>query len=351
MADETQKTAGPEIWVLAERQGKKWQTVTLELLDDAAALAKKAKWQIAAIVFAKSDDVTDKECEELAVHGANQVYLLENDRFCEPNGPLQYSTVLEDFFNNTKPKLLLAPSTSLWVECVSLLMARWNGVVLSDGVSFKLSSDGDLEVTRYVWRDEAQMTLSLGKDHPWCVCLRPNVAGVGRGNPRAKAEIIRRHVRVDDYGRIKVNELFSPDPSEIDLLEADRIVAGGRGVNGPEGFQLLEELANVLEAGVGASRVAVDLGWVPYSRQIGQTGKTVKPRLYMAIGISGASQHVDGMRESEVIIAINKDPNANIFKLCHLGFVGEAEPIVRALIEALDSKTDASKLVAASKGI
>ncbi|QQK78389.1 electron transfer flavoprotein subunit alpha/FixB family protein [Salicibibacter cibarius] len=194
------------------------------------------------------------------------------------------------------------------------------------------------------------MTLSLGKDHPWCVCLRPDVAGVGKGNSRAKAEITRRQELSDNNEGVNVKEVFSPDPGDIDLLEADRIVAGGRGLNGAEGFQLLEGLANQLEAGVGATRVAVDLGWVPYSRQIGQTGKAVKPRLYIALGISGASQHVDGMSGSEVIIAINNDPNAHIFKLCHLGFVGEAEPIMQALMKALDPKLESSELVAASKG-
>lgn len=345
ITDETKK-----IWVLAEHQGGKWPTVTLELLGDARALAQKAKWQVVVVVFAKPDGATDKDCQQLAGHGANQVYVLENDRFCEQNSPLGYRSVLEEFFTETKPDMLLVPSTSLWVECASLLMARWGGTVITDGVSFRLNPDQALEVTRYAWGGDVQMTLSLADEQPVCVCLRPNVAGVGRANARTKAEVIRQQVDVNDDEGVTVNQLFSPDPAEIDLLEADRIIAGGRGVNGPEGFQLLEELAKVLGAGVGASRVAVDLGWIPYSRQIGQTGKTVAPRLYVAIGISGASQHVDGMSGSEVIVAINKDPEANIFQNCQIGFVGEAEPIIHALMELLNPKTDSSKLVAATKG-
>lgn len=347
--DGTNQTPDPEIWVMAEWQAGKWPTVTLELLGDAYSLAQKARWRVAVVAFAKPGDVTDNDCQELAAYGANRVYLLENEDFCQPDGPLGYSNVLEEFFREVQLRLLLVPSTILWVECASLLMARWNGTIVPDGMSFRLSPDGKLDVIRYAWRDKVHMTVSIKKDFPWCVCLRPGVAGVGRGNARGKTEIIRRQVTSSGQKGVKVNQLFSPDPNEIDLLEADRIVAGGRGVNGSEGFQLLERLAHGLEAGVGASRVAVDLGWVPYSRQIGQTGKTVKPRLYVAVGISGASQHVDGMNGSEVIIAINNDPKANIFKYCHLGFVGDAEPIIHALIRMLDTETESSQLVAASE--
>lgn len=338
------------IWVLAEHPGGEWPDVALELLGDASSLAKKAGWHVAVIVFSKPGAATDKACHELAAHGASHVYVLENEQFCEPNGPLRYRRVLETFFSDTKPDRLLAPATSLWVECTGLLMARWKGSLISDAMSLRLTTDEKLEVTRYGWRDKVQMTVTAATDRPWCVCLRPNVAGVGRPKGRGRAEIVRRQVDVHDPEGVTVRQLFSPDPSEIDLLEADRIVAGGRGMKGPEGFELLDDLAKALGAGVGATRVAVDLGWVPYSRQIGQTGKTVKPRLYVAVGISGASQHVDGMSGSEVIVAINNDPNANIFKTCHLGFIGEAEPIIYALLEALGHQAESSEQIAATQG-
>ena len=169
----------------------------------------------------------------------------------------------------------------------------------------------------------------------WCVCLRPGVAGIGKTNAQAKAQIIRLDVLKKEKESVQVLELLPPNPRDLDLTEAERIVAGGRGMQGAEGFKALEELAELLEAAVGASRVAVDLGWVPYERQVGQTGKTVKPRLYIANAISGASQHVDGMRDSEVIIAINTDKNANIFKIAHLAIVGDANMIVPELIASL----------------
>lgn len=338
------------IWVLADYQGEKWPTVTLELLGDAYALAKKKGWHVAVLVFAKPDRVTDKKCGELGGYGASECYVLENEQFCEPNGPLLYRRVLDDFFTDGAPAMVLAPSTSLWVECVSLFMASWDGTLVSEAVSFRPNRDGALEVTRYAWHDKVQLLLSTAQETSIGICLRPDVAGVGRANARIKPSVTRQSADIEDEGRVQVQQLFSPDPSEIDLLEADRIIAGGRGVGGPEGFELLEELAKVLGAGVGATRVTVDLGWVPYSRQIGQTGKTVKPRLYIAVGLSGASQHVDGMSGSEVVIAINNDPQANIFNYCQLGFVGDAKPIIHALMEALGAKSDAAKQVAAAKG-
>lgn len=350
ITEEKQQSAAPKIWVLAEYPGGEWPTVVLELLGDAAALTQKAEWRVAVVVFAKPDALTDKDCQTLASHGAGEVHVLENDQFCKPNGPLLYRNTLETFFEDAIPEHLLVPSTALWVECMGVLAAHWNANLVSEVMSFRQKNGEGLEVTRYGWRDKVQMTVALAADRPWCVCLRPNVAGVGKGNKRGQAQVAHCRVDVEEDGRVTIHQLFSPDPSDIDLLEADRIIAGGRGLGDPEGFDLLEKLAKVLGAGVGASRVAVDLGWVPYSRQIGQTGKTVKPRLYIAVGISGASQHVDGMSGSEVIIAINKDPNANIFKTCHIGFVGEAEPIIYALMEALGHPVEASKQVAATEG-
>lgn len=325
------------IWVLAERTGKQWDTVTLELLQDAQVLAKKAGWKVLAIVFGKSELISDHDCHQLAANGADKVLILQNAEFGKPGEMMGYSQVLLDSMNGMLPQLLLCPSTPLWVECACRLIGAWEGVIARDAISFKLTSNNKLEVIKSIWHNKGQMTISMPDEHPWGVCLKPGVAGLGKTKPQARAQILREDVRKKEIAAVRTLELLPPNPRELDLVEAERIVAGGRGVQGVEGFQALEELAFLLEAAVGASRVAVDLGWVPYVRQVGQTGKIVKPRLYIAAGIAGASQHVDGMRDSEVIIAINTDKNANIFKIAHLGIVGDANTIIQELIAALEA--------------
>jgi electron transfer flavoprotein alpha subunit len=323
-----------KIWVLAEKTGKQWDTVTLELLQDAQVIAKKTGWKVLAIVFGKSETISDHDCHQLAANGANQVLVLQNTDFGKQGEIMGYSQIVLDNMNGKIPQLLLCPSTPLWVECASRLIALWDGLIASESISFKLGTDNQLEVIKSIWHNKAQTTVKMPEGQPWCICLRPGVAGIGKTNAQAKAQIIRLDILKKEKESVQVLELLPPNPRDLDLTEAERIVAGGRGM-GAEGFQALEELAELLEAAVGASRVAVDLGWVPYERQVGQTGKTVKPRLYIANGISGATQHVDGMRDSEVIIAINTDKNANMFKIAHLGIVGDANLIVQELIAAL----------------
>lgn len=330
------KNGKKEIWVLAEKQGERWDQVTLELLHDAQTLAKNGNLNITAIVFSKPEAVTEKDGQALASHGAQEVIVLENEQFCQANGPLTYTNLLVDLVEQRQVQMLLCPSTPLWIDCVSTIVPKIDATIVTNVISFRLKEE-ELEATRYVFKDNAQMTVKLPDDKRWIVCLRPNVAGVGAAKRGQKAEII--HIPVSQQAReVQIEELFSPDPRALDLVEADRIVAGGRGI-GSEGFELLEDLALLLEAGVGATRVAVDQGWIPYSRQIGQTGKTVKPRLYIAIGISGAAQHVDGMRDSEVIIVINKDPDAKIYDLADLSVVGDAHEIIKELIKLLNEKS------------
>lgn len=331
-----------EIWVLAEKQGERWDSVTLELLQDAQVLAKRAKMDIVAVVFSKPGAADDAKLQELAANGANEIIVLENDAFSQPNGPLTYANVLLDVIGQRPMQMLLCPSTPLWVECASAVVTEKNGAIVSNVISFRYQPEKGLEVTRYAWGNKVQMSMILSEDQPWVVCLRPNVAGVGKTNPQQKATIVRQQVSQVENENVQIEELLSPDPRELDLAEADRILAGGRGI-GEDGFGLLEELALIIEAGVGATRVAVDNGWIPYSRQIGQTGKIVKPRLYIAAGISGAAQHVDGMKESETIIVINKDANATIYDLADLSVVGDANEIIKELTKQLGARIESAE--------
>lgn len=346
----TEENQLPEetLWVIAEYSGGKWPTVALELLGDAASLAKKARKDVAMLIFAKPEEVSEDDVKTAASYGAKTVHVLENDAFCEPNGPLLYREAIATFFQEQSAVQLLAPSTPLWIECMGVLAAKWHMNFVTEAVSFRLGQQHDLDVTRYGWGDKVQLSVSIEAQSSWCVCLRPGVAGVGRANKKGDADLFRQQVETGEDNRLSIQQLFSPDPSDIDLLEADRIITGGRGV-GFDGFSTIEDIAKALGAGVGATRVAVDLGWVPYNRQVGQTGKTVKPQLYIAVGVSGASQHIDGMSESDVIIAINNDPNANIFSISHMGFIGDGREIMKHLLEKLNQSSNTESTETTSK--
>lgn len=332
----TGKRFRPEIWILADRSGSRWTTATLEMLDDAYALTQKVGWSIIALVLSAPGHVRDKDCHVLAAHGAHEVHLLEHDAFASFGGSVHFAEALCQWAA-APPRMIIGSCTPLWVDCLGHLAALWGGVMVTHGISFRLAADDELEVCYQSWQDKAHITVALSPERVWCVALRPNVAGVGRERPWTAVKIVRESLSTLSQP-VKSQEVISPSPKDLDLKEAERIVAGGRGVGGPDGFLALESLARKLNAVIGATRVAVDLGWAPYDRQVGQTGKTVKPRLYLAAGISGASQHADGMRESEVIIAINQDRTANIFNIAHLGIVGDAVSTVRALADLLGER-------------
>jgi electron transfer flavoprotein alpha subunit len=179
---------------------------------------------------------------------------------------------------------------------------------------------------------------------PQIATLRPGVAGVEKPKGGRTPEVIKvaPELAPDDI-RTEMLDYIPGDPRQIDLVEADRIIAGGRGLGGQEGFQTLEKLADLLGAAVGGTRVAVDNRWIPFERQIGQTGKTVAPKLYIACGISGASHHILGAKDSEVIVAVNTDQKANIFKNAQLKVAADLHEVLPALIARLEKIIESEK--------
>ncbi|MCY0887030.1 MAG: electron transfer flavoprotein subunit alpha/FixB family protein [Alicyclobacillaceae bacterium] len=329
-----QPTVQPTVLVLADKSAGDWSTVTLELLGDAELLANKVGWTVKVMVFAAPGAVRDEDARKLAAHGAKEVHVWEHEKFGPVLVPAQYTHTLRSYLDESMPRLILCPSTPLWVEGVAAAVAPYGALVASDCVSVKLNVRSDLELVRNYWNQKTHATWTFSGQRPWVVCLHPGVAGVGRPNPALSAPV-ERHQAIVLEENVETLEWFPPHPSRLDLVEAERVVAGGRGIGGPEGFAELTQLAELLHAAVGASRVAVDLGWIPYSRQVGQTGKTVRPRLYMAFGISGASQHLDGMRDAETVVAVNLDKEAAIFSVAELGLVGDARAVIEELVRLL----------------
>jgi electron transfer flavoprotein alpha subunit len=198
-----------------------------------------------------------------------------------------------------------------------------------------ISQDGKIQIKRPIYAGKAYITVAFSGE-PAIISLRPKVFPPDEPDPSKSAEMEKYDIDLsDDDFRSVVKEIVDEAVGKLDVSEADIIVSGGRGVKGPENFNILEELAKVLGAAVGASRSAVDEGWRPHSDQVGQTGKVVSPKLYIACGISGAIQHLAGMRTSKCIVAINKDPEAPIFQVADYGIVGDLFKVVPVLTDEI----------------
>lgn len=321
------------IWVLAEQEGGGVAEASLECLADARELAAKQGREVWGVVL--GSDLPDSLAIQLARHGADRTLLIEHD-LLEPYTTDAWMEALAPLCGQYRPSFILQAHSLIGRDLAPRLAARLGCACATDALALGWGPDETLEVTRPAYADKVYQTVCLGGPPPRVVTLRPGVAGVGKADPARRPEIERVRPELDPSRcRTRVIKTIPADPRTIDIREAERIVAVGRGAGGPEGVALVQELADCLEAAVGGSRVAVDLGWLPWERQVGQSGRTVTPRLYIACGISGASQHLAGMRSAETILAINKEKTAPIFGVAHLGVLGDLRQIIPALIQRL----------------
>ncbi len=266
--------------------------------------------------------------EELGKYGAGKVVFYKNDalQMYSPDG---YAAVLARAMEEQGADVLLMGATSMGKDLGPRIAARVNGAMATDCVH--VEKDGDeLKIIRPMYAGKVQANIRLTSAKK-IVTIRPNVYAAEE-NP-GTATVSEASADVDF--KTVVSEIISGAKGKLDVTEADIVVSGGRGMKGPENWPMLEELAGLLGAANGASRAAVDAGWRPHDEQVGQTGKTVSPSLYIAIGISGAIQHLAGMSSSKYIVAINKDPEAPIFKVADYGIVADLFDVVPRMIEEL----------------
>ncbi len=226
---------------------------------------------------------------------------------------------------------LLFPSTAMGRDLLACVAGRLDAGVAADATAIAIDA-GEVQVTRPVYAGKAIQTVAATSS-PFCIGLRPNAFAAGEAG--GESPVCAHAAPEADRPVATIEELREPEERQVDLTEADVIVAGGRGLKGPEHFHLIEETAAALGGVVGASRAVVDAGWRPHKEQVGQTGKTVSPTLYVACGISGAIQHLAGMSSSKNIVAINKDPDAPIFKVADYGIVGDVLEVLLALTAAI----------------
>ena len=271
--------------------------------------------------------------EAAAAAGAAKVYVLEDPALAEYSSQA-YAIAVAAFAAEAAPAALFFPATAMGKDLAPRVAARLGVALAADCTRIEVS-DGALEYTRPIYAGKALLTMRL-KSSPQLASLRPNVFPAGPPAPGA-GEIVKAAAAIPDGAvKGKVAEILKEESAELDVTEADVVVSGGRGLKGPEAFALLRDLAAVFpRAAVGASRSAVDSGWIGHQHQVGQTGKTVSPQLYVAVGISGAIQHLAGMSCSKVIVAVNKDPEAPIFKVADYGILGDLFEVVPKLKEEL----------------
>ena len=324
-------------WCIVEddRQGNP-KKVMAEVVGEASRLAGQMGAQAEAVWL--TDTAAPEGVKLLGELGAKRVWLLENAAFGAYRGEV-WTPVVAELAAKESPQAILAPVTTRQREMMARLAARLGAGLSADSTALALE-DGKLVATRPVYAGKLLSRVTWSKA-PWLVTLRPNVFRPAEPRAGAAAQVERPAASIPAEGMKLVERREEAATGLPELAEAEIVVSGGRGLKGPENFVILEALAKVIGAAVGASRAAVDAGWRPHRFQIGQTGRTISPKLYMGFGISGAIQHLAGMRTSKVICAVNKDPEAPIFKIADYGIVGdlfEVAPLLTAEFKKLFEK-------------
>lgn len=317
------------IYVILESAGTEIRKVSLELLSKCREIADLSGEGLTAVIAGKE---TERFAQKAAAYGADRVILLEDDRLALYTTGA-YTSVLNRLIRKESPKAVILGNTAVGKDLAPRLAQRLGTGMASDCTGMEWDEQYFLKFSRPVYGGKAFLE-AVSDAYPIVATIRPNTFALGVKDDSRSAEVIRESIEIDGEDlRAIVKDITMTVSQRPELIEADIIISGGRGMKGPENYQLLEACADVIGAAVGASRAAVDAGWIEQKFQVGQTGKTVSPTLYIACGISGAIQHLAGMGSSKVIVAINKDPDANIFNLADYGIVGDLFEIVPLLTE------------------
>jgi electron transfer flavoprotein alpha subunit len=323
------------ILAFIEQRNGQVRPVSREVLGEATRLAEKLGGPVVGVCVAASDP----GLAGLGEAGAARVLLAKHEAFAHYDAA-GYARAVVAAVEAVKPAVLLFGATAIGKDLAPRVAARLGAGLANDCTALS-AEGGKLIATRPVFAGKANLKLAFPRV-PAIASLRPRAfAAVTRNGSAAAVEPLAFAYDAQ-ASRARVTRLAASAGGKADLTESEVIVSGGRGLKGPENFKVIEELAEALGATVGASRAVVDAGWRPHSDQVGQTGKTVSPKLYVAVGISGAIQHLAGMSSSRCIVAINKDPEAPIFKVADYGLVGDLFEVVPALTKAVKELNEKS---------
>ena len=323
------------VWVFAEQRRGQLKNVAYELLSKGRELADILQTELSAVCLGHNVE----DVEKLVAYGADKVYLVDSPDLA--NNQEDYLTQkLVDLIRMYRPEIVIAGATALGRAFIPRVAAILNTGLTADCTGLDIDTEKRLLLqTRPTFGGNIMATIICPNKRPQMATVRPRVFKKKAPDSQRRGQIIKVDFKKEGITAKTRLLSFIDDVTEtVKLEDADIIVSGGRGLGKAENFKLLAELAEALGAALGSSRAAVDEGWIPYSHQVGQTGKTVCPKLYIACGISGAVQHRAGMQESGKILAINNDPDAPIFQIAHYGIVGDVREVLPRLIKALKGK-------------
>ncbi len=331
--EETDTSQYRGLWVVAEHDGQKLAPVTLELLGAGQTLAQQINEPVSVVVLG---DEVDHLLTPAAEAGADRVYRVQHEVLKDyRTGP--HTDVICGLIEAHKPEIVLFGATAQGRDLAPRIASRLGAGLTADCTGLEMdASDRLLVQTRPAFGGNVMATILCRDARPQMATVRPKVMVKLEPRAGATAEVIEVPVNLDERSVLtRILEVVREEKGAVNLAEAEIIISGGRGLKDPKNFDMIFDLAAALGGAVGASRATVDAGWIPAYHQVGQTGSTVQPRLYVACGISGAIQHLAGMQSSEIIVAINRDPDAPIFKAATYGIVGDLFEVVPALTEAI----------------
>jgi len=320
------------VWVIAEHFKNKIHNVVFQLLGKGRELADILEANLSLVILGAN---FDNNLEEFSQYGADEIIYIKSSILKDYYSDLYVKTLTELIIEH-KPEIILIGATPTGRDFAPRVAKRVNAGLTADctGLTIDLESRNLLQ-TRPTFGGNIMATIKTPSSRPQMATVRP---GIFKPIKKSKRKVKIKKIDYDYNQKdsvSKIVKIINREKKKINLEEAEIIITGGRGVGSKENFKLIEQLADCLNAEVGGSRVAVELNWIEQDRQVGQTGKTVSPKLYIACGISGAIQHIVGMQGSEIIVAINKDSKAPIFKLAHYGIVGDLQKVIPELIKKI----------------
>jgi len=317
------------VWVFAEQRDGTLAGVALELLGEGRRLADELGEELSAVLMGEN---VEEAAKQMIAHGADNVYVVDHASLKHFNDE-SYADIFVQLIKKYKPEIVLLGATTFGRSLAPRISSRINTGLTADCTKLEIDPEKKILMqTRPAFGGNLMATIICPDHRPQMSTVRPKVMKALEPDFSRDGKIIAEDMSIPQNLSVKVVKVVSELGEMVNLTEADIIVSGGRGLGDPKNFALLQELAKLLDGAVGSSRAAVDAGWIPYSHQVGQTGKTVGPKVYFACGISGAVQHLAGMSSSDTIIAINKNPDAPIFKIATFGIVGDVLQVVPALI-------------------
>lgn len=321
------------IYVFIEQREGIIQNVALELLGQARKLADELNDKVYAILLGHR--IAD-QAKGLIARGADEVIVVDAPELKEYTTE-PYTQAICQIINERKPESLFIGATTLGRDLGPRVSARVGTGLTADCTKIEIGENGEMLMTRPAFGGNLMATIVCKNHRPQMGTVRPGVLFAMDADESRTGAIVNYHVKFNaSKFKVKLLKTVKEETNLIDITEARILVSGGRGIGNKEGFEAMDALATTLDAEVSASRAMVDAGYIGHDRQVGQTGKTVRPDLYFAFGISGAIQHVAGMEDSDLIIAVNKDKHAPIFQVADLGIVGDAKQIIKKLTERLE---------------